>query len=384
MGGGRVGARRRRGRPAAIQETLFEIDTRPGVRYYRQILDALGRSDFGRDASDVARVVSRLFGSVWAAQDPPRDGSTEESFGLGLVEQARQRRAPASVTLLRALAVVAPIREVREAAESKADALVAAGLPDPPWAPQLRAEPTGRCWVYEDVFGDMATVICEYVREPGGTHAILVQVDHAAFSTATGISLTDEVEAVVRDLQNTAKTNEPMFALRLVDATWARAMLERAFARTDLIEGVVVEPGFAEVRAIALEHVRSLPDASHVVLPEPGPPTPQHCRGVAADFLSDVEGQEIADREGAEAVATLYVEYATTYDPADLARVSPAKWDIFLSDWLPRRGLPDPTHRAALPAVVRAWSAWAARRAHMAEPVREELVRAVEEMLGGS
>ena len=116
-----TGRGRRRRTAVAVQEALFEVELRPERRFYRQMLDALARSGFGADALESERVTSRLFGTVWAAQERPRDGSTEEAFGLGLVDYARHRRLPVSVAVLRTVARVAPILQVR------ATAVVAAG-----------------------------------------------------------------------------------------------------------------------------------------------------------------------------------------------------------------------------------------------------------------
>ena len=383
-----------------MQDALFEVEFRPEGRYYGQILDALHRSGFGGDAAEAERVVSTLCGAVWAAQEVPRDGSTEEDFGLGLVDQARRRHTPTAVALLRTLAFLAPIREVREAAAGSADAMVAAGLPEPSWG-RLDAVTPGRCWSYEDVFGDQATVICEFGREPGpgadgagyaggagyaegfATHAVVVEVDHAMFSAATNVTLADAVDVMVRDLQNAAKTSGQLFTLRLVDPPWARALLARAFARTDLIDGVPVGPAFAGLRALALARVRELPDAPEALPPEPRPPTPEECRSLVEEFMTGPEGGALADPERGASVAGLIVDYASAHDAGDIARVSPAKWDIFLCEWLPRRGLSDQV-RAAVPDVVRAWSTWAARRGQLPELARVELARALDETLEAS
>jgi hypothetical protein len=371
--------RRRRGAAAAVQEALFEVDAKPGIRYYRQILEALVRSGFASDADQAARIVSRLFGAVWAGEQVPRDGSMQETFGLGLVEQASQRRTPTALALLQTVAVIAPIREVRDAAAAAADSMVASGMPEPEWGSGLECAPTGRCWAYEDAFGDLATLISEHAGGQNGAHAVMVQVDYAMFSTATDISLVEDVDATVRDLQNAAQTTSPMFTLRLVEPAWARALLERAFSRTDLIRGVEVATGFADLRALAMARVRGLPDVPDVLAPEPPAPSLEARRSLVSAFLSDVEASELADPKAVEVIASLIVEYASAYDPSDMIRVSPAKWDIFLTEWLPQRGRPDPAMRGLLTDVVRAWSAWAARRRQLAPPLREDLVRALDE-----
>lgn len=375
MSAGQRGTARRRGSLGAVQEALFEVDVRPGVQYYRQMLDALARSDFGTDVAAGERVVSRLFGVVWAAQDVPKDGSTEEAFGLGLVEQARAHPRPSSLALLATIAVVAPIREVREAAAAGRTDLERAGIHP---STVDSSEPTGRCWAYEDAFGDLVTVMSEYETPTGATYAVAVRVDRAMFSTATDVWITEDVDAAIRDLHNAGEASELMFTLRLVDPAWARAYLERAFARTDLVPRLQLGSEFADLRALALARLRLLPDDPTALPPEPRSPAPEERQALVDEFLRDVGSA--SETEGTAAVANLIVEYSCQYDPEDVTRVSPAKWEIFLNDWLPARMPPNPA-RNAIPDVVRAWSAWAANRRHLTGATGEELTRSVDELV---
>lgn len=377
----RAGGRaKRRGTVGAVQEALFEVEVRPERWYYRQMIDALWRSDFGADGLESELTISRLFGTIWAGQDGPRDGGTEEAFGLGLVDFARQQHTPTAVALLRTIATIAPIREIRVAADYGADMLTASGLRDPGWTRPIGAASPGRCWVYEDVFGDESTVICEFAYGAERTaerHAIVIYVDHAMFSVATDAMLVLDVDPFIRELRNDAKNT--MFTLRQVDPAWARALLARAFARTDLIEGVEVAPTLPELRAFTLARVGILPDDPAALPPEPVSPTPAECRALVEEFLAGAEGLALPDRAAAERLANGIVEYSCHYDPGGVARVSPAKWETFLFDWL--SNLPA-AERTAMLDVVRAWSAWAGRRMALPGAARDELAAALDEMLG--
>lgn len=367
-----------------MQEALFEVELRPERRFYRQMLDALSRSDFGADALESELIASRLFGTVWAGQEGKRDGSTEEAFGLGLVDYARHRRVPASVAVLRTAARIAPIREVRDAATAAAAALVADGLPEPRWTPPLDALLAGSCWAYEDVFGDEATIICEFGYgtdlRTAARHALLVFVDHAIFSVATDAMLTHDVDPLIRDMRNETQHPGSPFTLRQVDPAWARALLERAFARTDLIDGTRTEPTFAELRALALARLTALPDDPGTLPPEPLPPSPDRQRAVVEEFLASAPGQRLTNQAAAATVAQHIVEHSRTHDPGRLLRISPAKWETFAFDWLPRQTLA-PAERAILPDVVRAWTTWTIPWMNLPKPSRDELVAAVEEIL---
>jgi hypothetical protein len=377
--------RGRRGGAAGVQESLFDVDRHPERRYYRQILDALGRSDFGADAFAAELVVSRLCGTVWAAQEGRRDGATEEAFGLGLVEFARTYRTPTTVAVLRTLAVVAPIREVRLHAAQAADALAADGLPDPRWSPPAGAVTPGRCWAYEDVYGDESTVICEYGYGPdlrrAERHAIMVRVDHVTYSVAAGAQLSREVDAVVRDLRNEAKTCAPMFTLRQVEPAWARAVLERALARTDLIDTVAVGPGLDELRALFLGRINVLPTAPGVLAPESAPPTAAARAALVADFIGSPEARGLPDPAMAARVADLILDFSGDRDPGQPLRVSPTTWDMFVWEWLPVAAPTVGGDHATLRAVLGAWSRWAARRLTLPDVAQDELIRALDETL---
>jgi hypothetical protein len=381
---------KRRGGPAAVQEALFEVEVRPQQQYYRQILDALARADFGADPLASELILSKLFGTVWAGQEGRRDGATEITFGLALVENTRHYLRPTTVALLRAVAMIAPFLEVRTAAAQAADALVADGLPEPLWSPPVGAVRAGRCWAYDDVFGDHTTMICEYGYGPdlrtAERHAIVVFVDHAMFSVATDIMLTHQVDGLVRDLRNDARNSGPMFALSQVEPARARAILVRGFARTDLIDRVRVEPTFADLRAVAMARAHALPedlaaaDLAAVDLPR-DPPAPAARRALVEEFLASVPAQALRDIDAAAGVATRIVDHGCIHDPGQVLRVGPAKWEVFAYDWLPQGPELTPAERAALPGVARAWSAWAGRRMDLPGVALDELAAALDEIL---
>jgi hypothetical protein len=373
----RTRARRRRG-PVAVQEALFEVTIQPERKYYRQIFEALARSGFGIDPLASERVVSKLFGTIWASQTN-RDGAVEEVFGLSLIDYARQRRTPLMVASLRTLAVIAPVLAIRVAATRTASSLVDAGLPEPAWTPPVGAVTAGRCWAFEDVFGDQSTVIVEYAYgadlRSAPRHGIVVEVDHTTHSAAMDVMFAEDVQALVRDLRNDARHSDPMFSLRQAEPAWARAVLERAFARTDLL-GVPVEPTFAELRALALARLERLPEDMSALPPATAPPTDRALDAVVADFLASPEAAGLPP--AGDQAARRIVAFAGAHYPENLSRVSPGAWDVFAFDWLPTQNL-TAAERDALPSVVRAWSHWGGR--FLPELAREELAASVEEVL---
>jgi hypothetical protein len=385
----RVGGRGGRSAPPATQGSLFDVEVRSERRYYSQMLDALSRSGFGANALSAELTVSKLFGTVWEGQET-RDGSLEEAFGLGLVEFARGQLTPTSLALLQTVAVVAPIREVREAARHAAGSLIESGLPAPQWM-EMPGDVTrpgtvvpGRCWAYEDVFGDQSVLISEfaYGRDPqaDGRHAILMQIDHVAFSAATNTMLVDQVDATIRELTHDAANSGTMATLRQVDPAWARAIQSRALARTDLIPDVPIWPRYADVRALALARLAVLAEAADILPLDPEPAGSAGRAAIVAQFLESkflaFEDEDGLDRRYAESVARIVLDHGCLHDPGNVIRVSPAKWDSFLFDWWPSRGIAGPW-----PVVVRAWSRWAADQLGLPQVARAELVESLDEAL---
>ena len=375
----RVGGRGGRSIPPPAQGSLFDVEVRSELRYYSQMLDALARSGFGDDALSAELTVSKLFGTVWQGQPVPRDGSLEETFGLALVEFARGQMTPTALALMHAVAVVAPIREVRQAASDAVVSLVAAGLPYPLWTEAPGGVVAGRCWAYEDVFGDQTIVLCEFAygkdARVDDRHAILMQIDHVAFSAATNTMLVDMVDATVRELTHEAANSGGMFTIRQVDPAWARAMQARGLARTDLIENVPLWPKFAEVRALAQARLAALAEAADILPLDPEPPGPAGRAAIVAEFLNSSSAADL-DAEYAAAVAAIIVDHGCAHDPGNVIRISPAKWDSFLFDWWPARAIDGPW-----PAVLAAWSDWAGEHLGLPAAARDELADALAEAL---
>jgi hypothetical protein len=411
-----------------VQEPLFEIELRPERRYFRQILQALTGALMGTDQLRAEIAVSRVLGVIWAS-DPERNGGTEEAFGRGLVDFARQQTQPVAANLLRVLAVMATVREVREAA---AAALAGWPWPAAPWNPPVGEVIVGRCWVAEDAFGDHATVLCEYGYGPdlrtAARHGIAVHIDRVAQGAAVDVTLVDDVDAAELELRVGAEHTRDEF--RRVEPGWARAVLEQALARTDLVPTAPVASSFAPLRALALARVRALP-VSHVelvhspawpALSGAGSPwslagpswlsAADHREAIVAEFCRSAEAGSLSTVAPTTVawLAGLLLEFAARIDPADLLRVSPGRVEAFL-DWLPaaRRAraegaepardgaaetppegavasgasevVPAEVAPADVAAVVRAWTAWAARQAGTPLLTRDLLANAVDEIL---
>jgi len=81
-----------------------------------------------------------------------------------------------------------------------------------------------------------------------------------------------------------------------------------------------------------------------------------------AEFLASDEAEDLSDREAASRCADHIVEYGCDHDFGRPLRMSPAKAETFLLDWLPRKVVLSPAEQHAMPHVLVAWVRWAGSR----------------------
>jgi Plasmid pRiA4b ORF-3-like protein len=120
-----------------------------------------------------------------------------------MIGQVREYGGPEALAMLRVLAAVGPA-EVRPAAAAAADALVAAGLTDRPWAHGLGAPRVGRCFGYADAFGaqESIAVTFTYGRKP---HAVVVLIDHDLGGGIKDCFLSDRPDRIRAKYQQAAR-----------------------------------------------------------------------------------------------------------------------------------------------------------------------------------
>jgi hypothetical protein len=86
-----------------------------------------------------------------------------------------------------------------------------------------------------------------------------------------------------------------------------------------------------------------------------------------AEFLATDEAEDQSDRESASRCADRIIDYGCDRDFGRPLRVSPAKAETFLLDWLPRKAVLSRAEQDAMPHVLLAWTRWAGKRAGLAD-----------------
>jgi hypothetical protein len=102
---------------------------------------------------------------------------------------------------------------------------------------------------------------------------------------------------------------------------------------------------------------------------------------LVAEFLASDDAEDLSDRESASRCADHIVDYGCDRDFGRPLRVSPAKVETFLLDWLPRKVRLSRADQDAMPHVLLAWVRWAGRRSGLAQDLVVATLEAVFESI---
>jgi hypothetical protein len=358
-----------------------------------------------RSPLDAELMVSELLGTWWGEKEPgsqARSADLEELIGEGLVAYAAQHDSPAALALLSGIACLGTPRQAA-AAEGAALGLIERGIKRPGWAEHVGAVVASDCYVNSDAFGDRDEAVCLFSY--GGTtepHALVLLVDYNAHGMLSDGWVTSQVDTLLercRDGHGEAgQAGRGVF--RPVQPSQARHMLETALAVTHAAPDPAVSKSFPAYHAFIRSRIRALPPpvkaSAGSDLPFGGPATrlatlePEwvwagaQARRLAwssdrramliAEFLASDEAEDLSDRRAASKCADHIVSYGCEQDFGRPLRMSPAKVETFLLDWLPRKIMLWPAEQHAMPHVLAAWARWAGRRRGLgAEAVSQTL-----------
>ena len=197
-------------------------------------------------------------------------------------------------------------------------------------------------------------------------------------------------------------------AFRPVTAAQARRLLEAALGATNAAADPPVSETFPAYHAFIRARIRTLsptdPVAEPARPPFGGPATALASHDDApgwigaaarrlawskdrramlvAEFLASDEAEDLSDRKAASRCADHIVDYGCDQDFGRPLRMSPAKAETFLLDWLPRKIMLLPAEQHAMPHVLAAWVRWAGRRRELPRQAIEETLDAVFDSMG--
>jgi len=322
-----------------------------------------------RSPLDAELMVSELLGTWWGerpqrpgARDPRRRrADIEEIVGEGLVAYAAQQGTPAALALLSGIACLGTARQAASA-EQAALALMERGVARPGWAEHVGAVVAAECYLNSDSYGDRDEVVCVFSYAGQEQHALVVVVDY----NAGGLARDGWVTSQVTKLLDYCSQSASSFAQ--VQPPHARRLLESALAVTERAADPLVSSSFPSYHAFIRARVHTLPPTQPAAVPGiTAAARRQTWRKdrramLVAEFLASDEAEDLSDREAASRCADHIVEYGCDQDFGRPLRMSPAKAETFLLDWLPRKVMLSPAAQHAMPHVLAAWVRWAGVR----------------------
>jgi len=363
-----------------------------------------------RSPLDAELMVSELLGTWWGEREPGRatgGADLEELIGEGLVEYAGQHETPAALALLSGIACLGTSRQAA-AAEDAALRLMERGIARPGWAEHVGAVAAGDCYVNSDAFGDRDEAVCLFSYAGREPHALVLVVDYNSQGMLSDGWVTSKVDTLLERCHDAAGRAAPSGqpargAFRPVPPPQARQMLEAALAATHAAAVPPVSKTFASYHAFIRSRIRALPPPAtasrRAALPFGGPATrlAWHEPGsvwagaaerrqawstdrramLVAEFLASDEAEDLSDRRAASRCADHIVSYGCEQDFGRPLRLSPAKVETFLLDWLPRKIMLWPAEQHAMPHVLAAWARWAGRRRGLSAEAIDQTLDAV-------
>jgi len=370
-----------------------------------------------RSPLDAELMVSELLGTWWRQQPgrrgrPParRRADVEELVGEGLVGYAAEQGSPAALALLSGIACLGTSRQAVKAERAALD-LMERGVARPRWAEHAGAVVAGDCYVNTDAYGDRDEVICVFSYGGQDEHALVVVVDYNAGGMIKDGWVTSQVGKLLSYCRDSDQPERPKATFRQVEPPNARRLLQSALTVTETVPDPPVSKSFPAYHAFIRARIRTLPPALRAgrplvpaavsasagdaprmaaklgqhAAPQSGSGRgsgmrasaggaggligPGACRRTAwrsdhramlvAEFLASDEAEDLSDTEAASRCADHIMDYGCDQDFGRPLRVSPAKAETFLLEWLPRKIMLTPAEQHAMPHVLIAWARWA-------------------------
>jgi hypothetical protein len=366
-----------------------------------------------RSPLDAELIVSEMLGTWWGQRAPQasghRNADLEGLIGEGLVDYAAQHPSPAALALLSGIACLGTPRQAIRA-EQAALALIDRGVARPAWSEHAGAVVAGECYVNSDIFGDRDEAICLFSYAGTDPHALVMVVDYNVGGILRDGWVTSKVDTLLERCRGPADSlpARPVRGqFRPVTPAQARRLLEPALAAADAAADPPVSKSFPGYHAFIRARVRTLSPTeppAEPTAPVGGPATAlaghdeasgwigaaarrqawsDDRRGMlVAEFLASDEAEDLSDRKAASRCADHIIDYGCEQDFGRPLRVSPAKAETFLLDWLPRKIMLLPPEQHAMPHVLAAWVRWAGRRRELPPEAIEQTLDAVFDAMG--
>jgi hypothetical protein len=304
---------------------------------------------------EVGRTRDPLEAEIWASQfwgltfgQYLADADIEDVIGGGLIRAAARQPNATNLAVLRALAAVVAEPYASEAGLG-AEAMVAAGVPNPPWWRSIGVwRPRAAVLNVDPVDDDGVTVFVEFTGR-SGPHTVAVYIDHNLRHVKdmfVGPSLGRIRKSLAGDAGRDVVTSE-------ISLAEAADRIRSGLAATDQYFDAVVSDDFALSRALVMARCRLLPDGPDSFEP-PVPPTEDEWRQLDQRFLDSSHAVDLPRSEVVDDVLFQMHDWSSNHVDGEPLRFSAVMVELFCADYVPRKVL-DPEVIEQVPAVLRAW-----------------------------
>jgi hypothetical protein len=372
-----------------------------------------------RSPLDAELMVSELLGTWWGHRPPQRaargHADVEALVGESLVDYAAQQHSPAALALLSGIACLGTPRQAARA-EQAALGLMEGGVPRPAWAEHVGAVAAAECYLNSDPFGDRDEVICRFSYAGAEPHALVLVVDYNAAGMLRDGWVTSRVDTLIERCQEASgkeaadreRGGQSQPSFREIEGSHARRLLDTALGVTDARDDPPVSESFPSYHAFIRARIRTLPPGGERrsgTSRGSGAGTGsgngkaratrwetaaarRHAWGrdrramLVAEFLASDEAEDLSDRSAASRCTDHIIDYGCDQDFGRPLRMSPAKADTFLLDWLPRKIMLSAAEQHSMPHVLASWVRWTGQRRGVAPSAIAATVDAVYESMG--
>lgn len=344
---------------------------------------------------EVEQWASDWLGHAWLAADPA-DEAPEHQLCQAVGDQVSRRPTP------HGLAAAAAFRRLAASDDAAmlGDAVEVAGRtqPSPSWMDAGAFDPTA-AWKATDVWESESVLFVEY--DGPVPHTLMAQILTVGGTVVGKLALLRVGAAAAwNDMR---EPDEVPMPIGEVPVATALAELAGALRLTDLSLPRQNDVDFVELRALAWSRCRDHLAATPGPLSSSRAPLTRDERERLLSAFADETGDLLAGpedgsptarpgskpqtaiggigQETRDSLAQLFLEYGESDLTSGPLAWSPDWVRLFLTDWLPGKGILDAAQRAALPTVLRRWIRFALQHRGVDEPWITPVVDAVDAFL---
>jgi len=288
-------------------------------------------------------------------------------------EASRHPSGPEGAAFLRLLMSLGS-RSVKRAASKALAEFTEDGNYPPSWVTSIGKPVPRRAWREYDVFGDREVIVVTFSYDDA-EHALLVAIDLAELPTVGMVGMGEDVDGMLKTLQDNAETFERLEQITLAEA---RLHIEAPLARSGDDPDFELDSSSILFLPLARSRVRRLPPD------DPGRAVAYTAADRAAaidEFLRSPEAVDAGDPDSARFWATVLTGYSSRVLHEPPAQVGPHKLAAMLLVHVASTFTLTPPQHEGMRQAVTAWTRWAAERQGLDEAATDLLMTRLPQLI---